>query len=251
MISVVVIDDNKPLADRIACTIAWKELGCEVVAVEYSGIQGKKAILQYLPELIISDIRMPGLSGLEMVELVREHVPASKVIFISAYEEFELAYRAIKLNAFDYLTKPFTQAELVKTVQRAVNEIKEARETLRTPEEEKNEKKSVAARALEYMEKHMSERLTVADLAAIFDLSPNHLSRLIQQETGSRFVDIAARQRIEKAKALLRSSDLRVAEIGEMVGYQTYLSFYKAFIRSEGMAPTEYEQKFHAKDDPS
>lgn len=240
MISVVVIDDNKPLADRIACTIAWKELGCEVVAVEYNGFQGKKAILQYLPELIISDIRMPGLDGLEMVELVREHIPASKVIFISAYEEFQLAYRAIKLNAFDYLTKPFTQAELVRTVQRAVSALKEAAAPDAPRTEETGEKKTVAARALEYLEKHIGDRLTVADLAERFGLSPNHLSRLILQETGSHFGELATKMRIEKAKALLRSGDFKVAEIGEMVGYQTYLSFYKAFIRSEGIAPTEY-----------
>ena len=244
MISVVIIDDNKPLADRIAKTVPWKDFGCEVVATEYNGQQGKKAILAYSPELIISDIRMPGLSGLEMVELIRDHLPFSKVIFMSAYDDFNYAYKAIKLDAHDYLIKPFMQSELIESIKKAVDELN--KNSVPEAPAVMPETKTVAAKAIEYMEKHIGDRISIADLAALFDLSAGHLGRLIQQETGEHFIDLYTTMRINKAKELLRCSDFRVAEIGSMVGYGNYLSFYKAFTRVEGIPPTDYAKQFQS-----
>ncbi len=243
MISVVIIDDNKPLADRIAKTVPWEELGCEIVATEYNGQEGKKAILAYSPELIISDIRMPALGGLEMIELIRDHLPSSKIIFMSAYDDFSYAYKAIKLNAHDYLIKPFMQSELIASIRKAVdalNERNSSAESNITPEP-----KTVAKKAIEYLEKHIGNKVSVADLAALFDLSAGHMSRLIQQETGENFIDLHTRMKIDKAKELLRFSGFRVAEISSMVGYGNYLSFYKAFTRLEGIPPTDYAKQFH------
>lgn len=243
MISVVIIDDNKPLADRIAKTVPWEELGCEIVATEYNGQEGKKAILTYLPELIISDIRMPALGGLEMIELTRDHLPSSKIIFMSAYDDFNYAYKAIKLDAHDYLIKPFAQTELIASIRKAVDALNESKLSvgpITTPEP-----KTVAEKAIAYLEKHIGDRVTVADLAALFGISAGHMGRLIQQETGESFVDLYTRMRINKAKELLRFSDFRVSEISSMVGYGNYLSFYKVFTRVEGMPPTDYAKRFH------
>ena len=94
-----------------------------MVSVQYDGIAGKKAITQLRPDLVITDIRMPGLNGLEMIELVRELLPECKVIFISFYEYFDYAYKAMKLRAQDFLIKPFEQAELLRVIQNVVSEI--------------------------------------------------------------------------------------------------------------------------------
>jgi len=243
MITVAIIDDNKPLADRIANTIPWKDMGCTVVLVAYDGLVGKKGIVQYQPDLIVVDVRMPNMSGLETIELTRSFIPDSKVIFISAYDEFEYAYKAIKLKAFDYLIKPFTQADLLKTVEKAVAELKGYASSAEPKQAESSEHSGVVSRVLEYMDKHIGEKFTLDDLAGLFSLSPNHLGRLIKQETGKRFIELATELRIEKAKVLLTESDFKVGEIGEMVGYKNYLTFYKVFCRIEGIPPTEYTRQ--------
>lgn len=245
MLTVAIIDDNKPLADRIANTIPWHEMGCTVVLLAYDGLVGKKGIAQHLPDLIIIDVRMPNMNGLETIELTRSLVPHSKVIFISAYDEFEYAYKAIKLKAFDYLIKPFSQTELLGAVEKAVKELKASQKqpAKETEEDDGPEHSGVVSRVLSYLDRHISEKLTLDDLAGLFGLSPNHLGRLIRQETGKRFIELVAELRIEKAKVLLTGSEFKVGEIGEMVGYKNYLTFYKAFCRMEGVPPTEYARQ--------
>ncbi len=248
MISVVVIDDNKPTADRIVNTVPWGTMGCEVVAVRYDGLQGKQAIAQYLPELIITDIRMPNLSGLETIELMRTLIPNSKVIFISAYDEFEYAYRAIKLNAHDYLIKPFSQTDLLKAIRKAVLELNG--EKADSQQAAAGENQTVVQRILEYFDHHIGETLTMEELAKLFGLSASHLGRMIQQETGKRFMELTTQMRMDKAGALLCNSDYRVSEIGEMVGYKSYLAFYKVFCKTKGISPTEYAKRMQAGDAP-
>lgn len=241
MVSVVIVDDNKPIADRIANTIPWKSMDCEVVAVEYDGLQGKRAISKYLPQLIIIDVRMPNLSGLETIELTRSLIPDSKVIFISAYDEFKYAYRAIKLKAYDYLIKPFSQADLLRVIQKAMTELDQSRsEAAVVPPVES---KSIVQKAIEYYCCHMSEIVTMDELAKLFGVSSAHFGRLVQQETGKRFMELATQMRMDKAKTLLQNGEYRVNEIGTMVGYQTYLTFYKVFSKAVGVSPTEYAKK--------
>ncbi len=257
MISVVIIDDNKPMTDRIFKTIPWEKLGCEVVALAYNGMEGKKAITQYLPDLIITDIKMPRLDGLEVIDLTRALIPSSRVIFITAYDEFDYAYRAIKLQAFDYLIKPFSQASLLKTIQKAVSEISQNRlaEKLAAASAdgaavEPAEAGDVIDRALEYIQLHLADGLTLEAIANHFDLNTTYLGRLIKQKTGRRYTECLTRMRMEKARKLLENKEYRVAEIAEMVGYKGYLSFYKVFSKEEGISPTDYYRKVHEAENP-
>lgn len=238
MFTVAIIDDNKPLVDRIASTIPWQDIGCEVVLVAYDGLTGKKGIVQHKPHLIIIDVRMPNMNGLETIELTQSFIHHSKVIFISAYDEFEYAYNAIKLKAFDYLIKPFSQTELLKIVSKAVDELKRNQQTVSY--ENSAVQSNVADRVIAYMEKHISDKFTLKDLARLFGLSPNYLGILIKQTSGKSFVELSTELRIKKAKALLLSGEFKVGEIGEMVGYKNYLSFYRVFCKIEGVPPTEY-----------
>lgn len=240
MITVAIIDDNKPTADRIAYTIPWESLGCEVVAVEYDGLQGKRAIAQHLPNLIIIDIRMPYLSGLETIEFTRPLIPDSKVVFISAYDEFEYAFRAIKLKAYDYLIKPFSQNDLMKVITKVVNELNLVNVTTICSTSHQS---TIVQRVIEYSDNHISENITLKNMSRLFGISSGHLSQLIRQETGKRFGELATQLRVEKAKTLLINSEYNVGEIGTMVGYKNYLMFYKAFRKQEDISPTEYARK--------
>ena len=234
VLKIVVIDDNKPTADRIANSIPWNKMGCEVVGVAYDGLSGKKIITQYLPDIVIIDIQMPYLSGLEIIEFTRPLIPHSKVIFISAYDEFEYAFKAIKLRAYDYLIKPFSQNDLVQVITKVVHELEG------TQKAEVRHSDPIVERIAAYLDAHISENITLGHLSRIFGLSTGHLSQLIRQETGMRLSELAAQMRIEKAKMLLVNSEYNVGEISAMVGYKNYVMFYKAFKKEEGISPTEY-----------
>ncbi len=123
MYKVLIIDDESIIRKGIKNIINWKQLDCEVCADASDGIEGIELIKKYLPEIIITDIRMPGLDGLSMIKQVKGIVPYSKIIILTGYRDFDYVQEAIKCGAFDFLLKPSKIEELTAVLTRAVNEI--------------------------------------------------------------------------------------------------------------------------------
>lgn len=130
MVTKVAVFDDKPLILRsLVEMVKWDELHCELVASAEDGIEGKKIIEQHMPDLIVTDIRMPGADGLELAEYAMNVNPMSKVIIISGYQEFEYAKKSVQLGVFDYIVKPIDYGELTEVVRKAVNDLKLVRES--------------------------------------------------------------------------------------------------------------------------
>jgi len=121
--SVVVIDDKPIIRRSIVQTIDWERLGCEVVGQAGDGNEGLALLAERLPDIVVTDIHMPGQSGLQLAEWMRAHLPESKTILFTGYQEFEFAKQAVKLGVFDFIVKPFQNAELTRVIERAVEEI--------------------------------------------------------------------------------------------------------------------------------
>lgn len=123
MFKVLIIDDESIIRKGIKNIINWKQLDCEVCADASDGIEGIELIKKYLPEIIITDIRMPGLDGLSMIKQVKGIVPNSKIIILTGYRDFDYVQEAIKCGAFDFMLKPSKIEELTSVLTKAVNEI--------------------------------------------------------------------------------------------------------------------------------
>ena len=161
------------------------------------------------------------------------------MIFISSYSEFDFAFKAIKLKAYDFLLKPFSQNDLLKVITKAIHELEGKQ--LSTTRYSNPKINQIAS----YIDIHISENITLNHLSKIIGLSTGHLSKLIRKETGIRLFELITQTRIEKAKLLLTSSEYNVSEISSMVGYKNYIMFYKAFKKTEGISPTDYIKQFH------
>ncbi|TLS53900.1 response regulator [Paenibacillus antri] len=120
---VIVIDDKPIIVRSIVQTMDWERLGCEVVGHAEDGFEGERLILDMRPDILITDIRMPGHDGLYLTEVMHTNLPLSKTILITGYQEFEYAQRAIRLGAFDFIVKPLRNDELYKVVEAAAREI--------------------------------------------------------------------------------------------------------------------------------
>ncbi|MEA5014205.1 MAG: response regulator [Candidatus Limiplasma sp.] len=237
MYSVVVMDDNRATADMLAFAIDWNAVGCEVAGVAYDGIHGRLLIAQKKPDIIITDIRMPGMNGLEMIETARDLSPHSKVIYISSYDEFAYAKKALDLRAFDYLLKPFENDKLVRIVQRIIEE----KETPTKPEPDTAAGYSlIVSRILRYIQENPSRQLSLQALSRHFDLTPSYISTLIKKETGRNYLDWVTQARMKLAKRLLLDPTYRIEEIASVVGYKNYVSFYNVFVRYMGLSPSDY-----------
>ena len=118
----VVIVDDEPLAREGVALNLRSEADIEIVAMCADGTEAVKAIRELTPDLVFLDVRMPGLSGFEVIETIGvEHMPA--VIFLTAYEQHAL--EAFQVNAIDYLLKPLEPAKLAAALARARRDIQE------------------------------------------------------------------------------------------------------------------------------
>lgn len=125
MYKVLIIDDESIIRKGIKNIINWKQLECEVCADACDGIEGIELIKQHRPDIIITDIRMPGLDGLSMIKQVKLLVPNAKVIILTGFRDFDYVHEAIKCGAFDFLLKPTKIEELTNVLTKAVKEFNE------------------------------------------------------------------------------------------------------------------------------
>ncbi len=120
MYKTLIIDDNRLAIDSLAKAVPWSEYGLELVGAAYNGKQGCDMIRSLRPDIVLSDIHMPEMDGLQMMDAMREELRHTRVIFITAYDRIEYASKAIKLSAFDFILKPVDDEELRKSLLRAV-----------------------------------------------------------------------------------------------------------------------------------
>ncbi|NIK77095.1 two-component system response regulator YesN [Paenibacillus castaneae] len=123
MYNVLIVDDEPWVAYGIANLINWESLGFQIIGEVHDGLTALEIIIDKQPELIISDIRMPGLDGIQLLEKMKEKQLDSKVILISGYAEFEYAQKALRLGAYDYLLKQVDKNKLTETVLRLKDDL--------------------------------------------------------------------------------------------------------------------------------
>ena len=125
---VAIIDDNPITVRSLTQTIDWASRGCVVAGTATDGQSGRALVLRVRPDILLLDIRMPQMDGLDMLGEVRAAVPDCKVIIITGYDQFQYASRAIKLSVFDYILKPIRNAEVEEVVDRAIEATRSRRE---------------------------------------------------------------------------------------------------------------------------
>lgn len=127
MFKVMIIDDEPIIRKGIKNILNWKKFDCEVCAEASDGEEGKALIEKYRPDILITDIRMPGIDGLKMINDVKEIIPDCKIIILTGYRDFDYVQEALKLGVFDFVLKPSKIEELTTVVGRAVDELKRLR----------------------------------------------------------------------------------------------------------------------------
>jgi two-component system response regulator YesN len=138
MYNVLLIDDEPIIRKGLKNIINWKQYGCRVCGEAADGLEGRRMIEEFLPEIVITDIRMPGTDGLTMIREIKQLIPKSKIIILTGYRDFDYVQEALKLGAFDFILKPSKIEELASLIGRTVRELeaeeREARENLRLKE---------------------------------------------------------------------------------------------------------------------
>ena len=247
----ILIADDEPIERMVISKAVRNYFGDELEIVEAEN--GREAIARFLEQdcqIALLDISMPGIDGLEAAEKIRKENPTCSIIFLTAYDEFEYAKRAIKVRAMDYLLKPSAKDELIAVLEEAVyvsrHSTKEVTSLQRTETEEKDEKQEViknqvlAEHIREYIEAHYMEDICLQDAAEQLHYSDAYFCRFFKQNFDKNFIVYLSELRVEKAKELLSDVTINIKEIGQRVGYRDSSYFTKVFKRVTGMTPSEY-----------
>lgn len=225
----VVVDDEVKIREGLRRYLQARK-DCEQV---YS-FPHTAAALERLPELqadvLLTDIRMPGLSGLELIETITKAYPELTTIIISGYSEFDYARKAIELGVRRYLTKPTDIRELNVLL----DEIAAERGEREQPEDR------VVRDVMSHVERHFTEKITLEQLAGAAFVSPNYLCRRFKEMTGISPMEYLARYRIEQACLLLHDGQMTIGEIARRTGFADRRAFSRVFKRWQGVTPQDY-----------
>lgn len=252
MFKVVVIDDEMLVRKGIVLETDWKALDCMVVAEAGNGVQGMEAVKKYAPDLLVCDIKMPQMSGIEMLTKLREERNDVRVIFLTAYGEFAYAQSACRLLASDYLLKPFRDGELEAAVRRVTEKL--ATEQGRNVQKEKSsmatlvlksgDKSKYVMGALDYISDHYRDTdICVGKIAESLGISADHLSHIFKKETDYTVAAYLTRFRMRNACKLLGDCRAKVYEVAEQVGYRDIAYFSSTFKKIVGVSPSEYQDR--------
>jgi YesN/AraC family two-component response regulator len=198
-------------------------------------------------DVLITDIQMPGLSGLDMIERIRKTNRAVAILILSGYSRFDYAQRAIEMGVRKYLTKPTDPQEMIRALEQIESELQEDAEILAdqvgASAPEKTVGNLLVLRAMQYLEREYASHVTLRSVADELFISPNYLSELFSKTTGIRFSEYLLRLRMEKAKLYLLDVSYKVSDVTALVGFSDARSFSSAFKRLYHMTPLEYRNR--------
>jgi two-component system response regulator YesN len=169
MIKLLLADDEPVIVRGLKKLIDWNQLGIEVIGEAFGGKQAERMIFDFKPSIVISDICMPELSGIEILKMIRENGLNTKVIFLSGYRDFNYARDAVTLGAIDYLLKPIDKDHLEGAVRKAIAALDRELEDIRLRSKLSTlETEARDAAADKYLDRLELDRVVPEDIRRIF-----------------------------------------------------------------------------------
>lgn len=246
MYKLIIADDGPTIRNGLARIIPTFGLPVEVAGTAADGTEAMRVIERIRPELMLLDINMPHLSGLELLERAIREVPESKTVIISGYDQFEYARRALQLGVFDYLLKPVNRSVLCSTLSAAVKSLDQRQKELHQLGEpvSRDTDDMLGAALHEIHRRYTDPALSLSSLAQSMHVSNAYLSRGIKERTGETFSSYVTRLRMEQAMALLGApGNVPICDVAERTGYASQHYFSHSFKDYTGLTPSEFRKQ--------
>ncbi|NLZ67759.1 MAG: AraC family transcriptional regulator [Spirochaetales bacterium] len=243
---VIIVEDEMFTLRELKETINWENLGLNLIGTANNGKAGEVLIKELNPDIVITDIRLPGQDGLEMLE----KAPVQGAIILSGHTNFSYTRKAIQLGVFDYLPKPIDDEELERTLLKLTKKLDEENQEIA---KFKNEEQMLTLKTevnnlsistvIEYIFNNYNKPITLSQMADLVSLTESHLSTVFKAETDMGFLQYLTAVRINKVCELMKNPKLNITEIALSCGFPTPGYFTKIFKRYLGQTPSEYRDK--------
>ena len=252
--NILIVDDETFAVQGMLDGLDWDLLCFDKVLTANSYAEAVSIIKNTYIDIMVSDIEMPGESGLKLIEYVNEHSQNTECIILTCHDEFDYARTAVGLNCLEYLLKPIRYQKLTEIILRAKEKVESRRQNEQMKqygqqfiESLSHETRADTANALEsavaYIDAHLAEELSVRDLAAASFISADHLTRLFKKKFGMTVSEYIQDKRIRLAGELLRRGDASISMVANTVGFGNYSYFTEQFKKHFGVTPREYQKQ--------
>lgn len=229
---ILVVDDAKNVRDIFTYAFDEYDILTAKSAEEARAVLSRPNDI----DLIVLDVMMPGMNGLELLGEVKRKNEYCKVVIMTGYSSKDIAIEALRLNADEYIEKPF---DIEKTKEIFERLLSEARSMHGEPGERVEKKVRFAQRLAK---RNYNRPCSLRDVSREVSASYKYLSRVFKEKTGEGFNDYRVGLKIAAAKRLLRERRFTVAQIAYKVGYRNSDSFMKMFKKKTGLTPSEYRR---------
>ena len=243
MYSVLIVDDfaidRQNLADAVR---SFNKLPLHIIGVCENAYDALEIIRNMETDILICDVEMPGMTGLELMQKVRQQHISCEFIVVSGYSDFSYAKEAIAYGVAGYCLKPLNPDETALCLKRVRESLDKRGAVPGLPTYIDNNFEKI----LNYMNTHFSEKITLKSLAAEFDMNPNYCCSLFAKYLDKTFSQHLTQLRINEAQSLLRNSSYSLEQVASLVGYSDYFYFSKVFKKQCTYSPKEYRKLFSA-----
>ena len=261
MIRLLIADDERLEREALVEMVSRRFEHEVVLETAENGRKAADTAILWGADLILMDIEMPGMSGLDAARAVLAQRPGCRVVFVTAYSLFQYAHEAVHLGACDYLLKPVDPDELEASIRRAIRQIETERklealapvqpepepapkaEEPPHSEDENSQNALVMDHVRRYLEDNYMFDISLDSVGEILHISPAYLSAQFKKYQKMNFLDCLTELRINAAKELLNDPFRSSAEVASMVGYEDASYFARAFKKRTGVTPTQYRKQ--------
>ncbi|MBT2290404.1 response regulator [Paenibacillus albidus] len=265
MWKVLLVEDEVFVRESVREIIAWEELGFSVSGEAGNGAEALEMIRNDAPDLVITDIIMPQMDGVELLRKTREEGYASRFVMLTCMSDFEYVRQAMEYGASNYILKLSMSVNSLRETLRKISQ-----ELLKDHDTHKNNSTAAVAgsgmdetndmklapllpeevtshpeiqKILQYIHAHYPQDITVKSMSQYVMMGENYVSTLFKKKTGQTLIHYLHQIRINQAIQHLTQSDLPVYEIGNRVGFVNDNYFIKIFKRLTGQTPSQFRQR--------
>lgn len=244
MIKTIILDDEMIIRMGLEKIIRENVEEIEVVALAGNGKECIEILNEQKVELIITDIRMPHMDGLELIRALDEQKKAIDFIVISGYDDFNYCKTALQYRVWDYVLKPIDKNEFISTLKRFIDNKK--RKNFQKNVSENiiiYDDKKIIIEIKRYLRSHYNQDVSLREMSEKFYLSTGYISQLFRKETDLTITGYLLKIKMEMACIALKDGTKRINEIAENVGYKNPRQFATMFKRYYGITPSQYREQ--------
>ncbi|HAT4365169.1 TPA: response regulator [Clostridium perfringens] len=249
MFSIMVADDEQ-LERSVLTAILKKNVRVKEIIEAKNGKEALELNRELNPDIIIMDIKMPGINGIKALELIKNENPNKEIIMLTAYDDFEFIHKVLVLGGSDYIIKPIKPDKIMGIIDNIIDKIenKNIELEVRSHIDEKildrnlvNEEK-IVDKVSKYIDDNMDKMLKLEELASICNLSPGYFSRVFKKETGKTVITYINEKKVERAKKLLKESKEPIINISLDLGFDDCGYFIRVFKKITGLTPKAFRE---------